>query len=110
VELAQVTKTPVLAVVADVTPEVAQPEAPEVVAQLQQLPIKAVQPTGEIVEVAQVVQVAPPPVVADDAPAPVVLAANTLPATASDWPLIGFCGFLALGAGFALRPVRTRIQ
>src|SRR5579863_5537234 len=42
IELAEVSKAPVLAVVADVTPEVEKPEAPEVLVQLQQLPIRAV--------------------------------------------------------------------
>jgi len=45
VELAQVTNTPVLAVVADVQAEVEKPEAPEVVVQLQALPVMAVRPT-----------------------------------------------------------------
>lgn len=120
VRLAQVSKAPVLAVVADVTPEVERPEAPEVLVQLQQLPIRAVQPTGEVVEVAQVVQTAPPQVIAaQPAPAaapvtvaavPVAAAAQTLPATASNWPLIAFCGFTALAAGLALRTMRNRIQ
>jgi hypothetical protein len=113
VELAQVAKTPVLAVVADVTVEVAKPEAPEVIAQLQQLPVMAVRPTGEVVEVAQVVQTTPQATVAVEpavAAAPVQLAANTLPATSSDLPLIGLFGLLALGGGFTIRAVRKQIQ
>jgi hypothetical protein len=112
VELAQVSKTPVLAVVADVTPEVDKPEAPEVLVQLQQLPIMAVRPTGEVVEVAQVIQPPPPAavaaapeVVAAEAPAPA-----TLPTTASYFPLVGLCGLLALGGALALRSVSQRIQ
>ncbi len=108
VELAQVVKQPVLAVVADVKTEVEKPEAPEVVAQLQQLPIRAVQPTGEVVEVAQVVQVVPPEVIAA-APAPVVVADNTLPGTSSVFPLIGLCGLLALGGGFVLRSISKNV-
>jgi hypothetical protein len=111
VELAQITKAPVLAVVADVTPEVAQPEAPEVVAQLQQLPVMAVRPTGEVVELAQVIQPAPTATVA---PAPQVAAVApepaTLPATSSSFPLIALCGLLALGCAFTLRSLSTRIQ
>jgi len=111
VALAQVVKTPVLAVVADVTVEVAKPDAPEVVAQLRQLPVMAVQPTGEVVEVAQVVQTAPPPpAVIAAAPAPVVVAENRLPETSSYLPLIGLCGLLALGSAFALRSISKRVQ
>lgn len=111
-QLAVVSQAPVLAVVAEVQPEVEKPEAPEVLAQLQQLPIMAVRPTGEIVELAQVVQVAPPEVAPQVAiaAAPVAVAANQLPATASSWPLIGLCGLGALAAGLALRPLRKQIQ
>ena len=105
VELAQVVKQPVLAVAADVTPEVAQPEAPEVVAQLQQTPVVAVQPTGEEVEVAQVTQPAPPVEVAQ-APAP----APALPATSSSLPLIALCGLVALGGALTIRSIRARVQ
>jgi len=58
---------------------------------LQTAPVEAVAPTGEPVELAQVVE--PPPVVA---------ALEPLPKTASSLPLIGLIGILALGAGFAL--------
>jgi hypothetical protein len=111
VELAQITKAPVLALVVPVTAEVAQPEAPEVVAQLRQLPIVAVQPTGEVVELAQVIQPAPPAAVVA---APEVVAAAsapaTLPTTSSSFPLIALCGLLALGGALTLRSLSTRIQ
>jgi hypothetical protein len=111
VELAQVTKAPVLAVTADVKEEVAQPEAPEVVAQLQQLPLVAVQPTGEVVEIAQVIQTAPPQVtVAAAAPAPIVVAENRLPDTASSLPMIGLFGLMALGFGLSLRYIGKRVR
>jgi hypothetical protein len=102
VELAQIAKVPVLALKADVPLEAAQPEHPQVVAQLAQAPIVAVKPTGEVVEVAQVIQTAPPVVVAaaqvpDPAPAP------TLPATASSLPLIALCGLLLLGGALAIK-------
>lgn len=58
---------------------------------LQTAPVEAVAPTGEPVEVAQVVE--PPPVVA---------ALEPLPKTASSLPLIGLIGMLALGAGLGL--------
>ncbi len=57
VELAKVSNLPVLTHVTELTVvEVEKPEAPQVIAQLQQAPVKAVQPTGEVVELAQVVQ------------------------------------------------------
>ncbi len=108
VQLAQISKAPVLAVVADVQLEVERPEAPEVVAQLQQLPIRAVRPTGEVVEIAQVIQVAPPPVVVAAAE-PQVVAETTLPATSSSLPLIGLAGLLALSTALTLRYVGKRI-
>jgi hypothetical protein len=117
VELAQVTKAPVPAVVAAVTVEVEKPEAPDVVAQLQQLPIMAVRPTGEVVEVAQVIQTAPPPAAAAApasapavASAPVQLAENRLPATSSSLPLIALCGLFALGSAFVVRSIGKRLQ
>jgi hypothetical protein len=117
VELAQVAKVPVLAVVADVKVEVEKPEAPEVVAQLEQLPVVAVQPTGEVVEVAQVIQTTPPPaetVAAAPAPAPepvaVQLAENRLPDTSSSLPLIALCGLVALGGALTIRSINKRVQ
>jgi hypothetical protein len=116
VELAQVSKVPVQAVVSDVQVEVPTPEAPEVVAQLRQLPLMAVRPTGEVVEIAQVIQTAPPvaTVAAEPTPAPapvaVQLAENRLPNTSSSLPLIGLCGLLALGSGLTLRFIGKRVQ
>lgn len=109
VELAKVTKTPVLALQADVPVEVAKPEEPTVVAVLQQAPIVAVKPTGEVVEIAQVIQTEPPATVAV-APArtPVLVAENKLPATASSLPLIMLCGLLAIGSAFGIRSMRKQ--
>jgi hypothetical protein len=59
---------------------------------LKTAPVEAVDPKGEPVELAQVVE--PPPVAA--APA------KHLPKTASPLPLVGLIGLLALGARFAL--------
>ncbi len=105
VELAKVTNQPVPALAAESQEEVAQPEAPEVVAQLQQQPVVAVQPTGEVVEIAQVYPPAP-------APAPVAAAAEpaTLPATSSSLPLIALIGFLALGSALTVRSIGARIR
>ncbi|MBZ5634866.1 MAG: hypothetical protein LAO55_17225 [Acidobacteriia bacterium] len=109
VELAKVTKTPVLALQADVPVEVAKPEEPVVVTQLQQAPIIAVRPTGEEVEIAQVVQSEPRPTAAA---APAAAAPNypsELPATGSSLPLIALCGLLALGGAFGVRSMRKRV-
>jgi hypothetical protein len=113
VELAQVTNTPVLAVVADVKVEVERPEAPEVVAQLQQMPVMAVRPTGEVVELAQVVQTTPEIVAA---PAPLAapefaqVAENRLPETSSSLPLIALIGFAALGGALGVRSMRKLVR
>jgi hypothetical protein len=107
VELAKVTNTPVLALQAEVAVEVAKPEEPAVVAVLQQAPVMAIKPTGETVEIAQVIQTEP----ATAAPATVAAAPNypkELPATASSLPLIALCGLLALGGALSLRSIRNR--
>ncbi len=62
-------------------------------------PVEAVAPTGETIDTAQVVEA--PPMVASEPAAPAE-AAQTLPKTASDLPLIGLAGLLMLGGGFAL--------
>jgi hypothetical protein len=109
-ELAKVTKSPVLYTPVEVTPEVTaaitSPDEP-VVVQLKQAPVLAVQPTGEDLEIAQVVT-APPAealVATNDAND-----AKELPKTASPMPLIGLCGLLALSAAFSLKLVRARVQ
>jgi LPXTG-motif cell wall-anchored protein len=62
-----------------------------------------VKPTGEDVQIAEVVT--PPPakalVASNDAP--------ELPKTASPMPLIGLLGLLALGGAFGLQFARTRV-
>jgi hypothetical protein len=115
VELAQQVKAPVLAAVAPVEVEVARPEAPEVVLQLRQLPLMAVQPTGEVVELAQVYPPPPQPLAAAPAapaaaPEPVLIAENKLPDTSSSLPLIMLCGLLALGGALTLRSIGKRVQ
>jgi LPXTG-motif cell wall-anchored protein len=82
-ELAKVTNEPVLAT----------PEEPTEVAALKEAPVEAVTPTGEEVPVAQVVE-APPVETAS--------AAETMPKTASEMPLLALIGMLSLGAGFTL--------
>jgi len=106
-ELATATNTPVLFTPAEIPVEVAAPitSADEtVVVQLKQAPVLAVQPSGQEVEVAQVVT--PPPDLAKVAELP----EQTLPKTASPLPLIGLLGLLALGGAFALRAVTSHVQ
>jgi hypothetical protein len=107
VELAKVTKTPVLALQAEVPVEVAKPEEPVVVTQLQQAPVMAIKPTGETVEVAQVIQTEPVPAAATTVAAAPNYPAE-LPATASSLPLIALCGLLALGGAFGIRSMRKQ--
>lgn len=111
IELAKATNTPVLFTPAEIALEVATPikSADEpLVVELKKAPIMAIQPTGEEVQLAQVVTPPPGPTeVATSAPASTV-AEQTLPATASTLPLIGLLGLLALGGGLTLLAVRKR--
>lgn len=84
IELAKETNIPVLATPIELA------TAP--VEALKTAPVEAVKPTGEVVELAQVVE--PPPV--------------ALPQTASSLPLIGLMGLLSLGMGLALWGVSKR--
>ncbi|MGB8062056.1 MAG: hypothetical protein WCF26_09190 [Candidatus Sulfotelmatobacter sp.] len=82
-EIAQNVNEPVLSV---------RDEAPAPV--LEQAPVKAVEPNGEEVEIAEVVDtVAVPP---------------ALPSTGSPLPLLGLLGLLAVGTGLGLRFMPTR--
>lgn len=105
IELAKATNTPVLFMPAEVPVEVAEPiksaDAP-VVVELKQVPVMAMKPTGEEVELAQVVT--PPP-----AEEPTQMASSELPKTASPFPLIALLGFLALGGAWTLRLVQRRV-
>ena len=99
IEIAKSTHTAVLYTPAELPVEVAVIEKDDtpVVAQLRQAPVQAIQPTGEEVQLAEVVT--PPP--------PAELEAK-LPATASSLPLIAFLGFLALGGAFVLQTAEKR--
>jgi hypothetical protein len=100
VELAKVTNAPVLAIPVEVELEVAKPAEPKVIAELKQVQVVAVKPTGEEVEIAQVVQLPPPAELAEE-PA---LVAQTLPVTASSFPLAGLIGLGSLAiAGLLYR-------
>ena len=105
VELAKVTKAPVLALEVEVPVEVAKPEEPTVLVALQQAPVIAVAPTGERVELAQVVQSEPAPAAIANESAPTT---QSLPGTASSLPLIALCGLLALGGAMLTRSIKNR--
>jgi hypothetical protein len=99
IEIAQSTNTTVLSTPAEIPVEVTEPikavDEP-IIVQLRQAPIIAFQPTGQEVELAQVVTPPPPEELA---------AAAKLPATASPLPLVALLGLVALGGAFALRAI-----
>lgn len=100
-ELAKHANTPVLFTPVEVPLEVAAPiqSANEpVVAQLKTAPIMAVTPAGEEVQATEVVTVEP-----------AAQPAAALPTTASNLPLIGLIGLLALGGALALGMAEKRI-
>jgi len=100
IELAKETNEPVLS-----TPVIL---ATAPVEDLKTVPVEAVTPAGETVETAAVVEPVPEPApVAAAAAAPVEVAA--LPKTASNLPLIGLLGMLALGSGFVLTGLLKRL-
>ena len=97
VALAKETNTPVLFLMSDLPVEVADPmmsvTAP-VVTEFKRSPVMAIKPTGEEVQLAEVIT--PPP-------APTQLAMAELPRTASRLPLIGLLGLLALAGALFMR-------
>jgi hypothetical protein len=98
-ELAKETHTAVLFTPADVPVEVAEPiqsADDTVVVAMKSAPIMAVQPTGDEVELAQVVT--PPPAQEDVAMA----SPASLPSTASQLPLTMLLGLMALGGAIVL--------
>lgn len=96
VELAKETNEPVLATPIELA------SAP--VEALKTAPVEAIDPKGERLDLAQVVE--RPPLVAAE---PVTVAtAETLPKTASPLPLIGLLGLLTIGVGFALSAFSKR--
>ncbi len=109
IELAKASNTPVLYSPAEIPVEVAEPvkvDAP-VVAELKRAPIMAVKPTGEDVQLAEVVT--PPPAAETEVAAAAPAERESLPGTASPLPLIGLFGLLTLGGAFAVRAVTQRL-
>jgi hypothetical protein len=108
VELAKVTSLPVFAMPSELESNITQPATATTdtpVIALKEAPLTAIKPTGEEVEVAQVVT--PPPPTEADVAAP--LPSDRLPQTASSLPLAGLIGLLSLCAGFALAAIPKRI-
>jgi hypothetical protein len=108
VELAKMTNLPILAMPTELESEITKPAKSvndEPVVALKQAPLTAVKPTGEEVEVAQVVT--PPPAQQKET-ADAKGSMEQLPQTASLLPLLGLIGLLSLGAGLALMGISKR--
>lgn len=107
--LAKATNTPVLFTSAEIPLEVTESTQltnTPVVEEMKRMPIMAVKPTGEEVQLDEVVTV--PPTLPETATA--TATAAELPATASTLPLIGLFGLMALAAAFAFRSFARRLQ
>jgi hypothetical protein len=107
VELAKVTSLPVLAMPSELESEIPKPVtsvSDEPVVALKEAPLTAVKPTGEEVEITQVVM--PPPAQTRDTDTRQHV--ELLPQTASHLPLWGLIGLLSLCTGFALWAVQKR--
>jgi len=105
--LAKTTNVPVLFTAVELPVEVTEPAklaAEPIVLELKRAPLMAFRPTGEEVQLAEVVT--PPPAQTEVA----TVTEKALPATASPLPLIGLFGLMALGGAFALRRVSMRLQ
>jgi hypothetical protein len=99
VELAKTTNQPVIYIPDELASNIVAPiksasEAPVIA--LREVPLKAVKPTGEDIEIAEVV-----------VPPPVQIAAR-LPRTASNLPSLALMGFLCLGLGISFRAMCAR--
>jgi LPXTG-motif cell wall-anchored protein len=107
IELAKLTNMPVLAMPSELAIDITAPadsaDQPPVIA-LKQATLKAVTPTGDEVEMAEVV-VSPPTQIAAAHPHKHI---KRLPQTATHLPLLALIGLLSLGAGFALLVISKR--
>jgi len=96
--LAKTTNVPVLYIPDEIAPNygapITTPTDPPVIA-LREAPIKAIKPTGETVEIAEVV--VPPPT-----------QTASLPKTASDVPFLAMIGFLMVSLSFSIRALCYR--
>jgi hypothetical protein len=102
------TNLPILAMPTELESEIAKPAKSvddEPVVALKQAPLIAVKPTGEEVEIAQVVT---PPPAQEKETADATERTGQLPQTASLLPLLGLIGLLSLGGGLALMGISKR--
>jgi hypothetical protein len=84
-------------------PVLSMPDAqPSDTTQIKQTPVKAISPSGEEIEITEIV--------ASQPVTPVEAAPTSLPQTASFLPLLGLAGFLSLGAAFSLREAARRVS
>jgi hypothetical protein len=108
IALAKAANTPVLFTPVEIPLEVTEPintvGAP-FVAVLRRAPVMAIKPTGEEVQLAEVVT--PPPAQTEGSAERI--AEETLPSTASTLPLIGLLGLMAMGGAFAVRTAAKRL-
>jgi hypothetical protein len=108
--LAKAANTPVLFTAVDLPLEMTEPiktvDAPVVVT-LRTTPVMAFRPTGEEVQLAEVVTAPPAPVEVAAVP---MVAEKTLPSTASPLPMMALLGLLAMGGFLALRGAEKRLQ
>jgi hypothetical protein len=112
VALAKASNAPVLFTPVEMPLEVAEPikSADEpVVIEMKRAPIMAIKPTGEEVQLAQVVTPPPAEMQVATAPQQPDQGTKTLPATASILPLIAVLGLIALGTAFVFRAAARRL-
>jgi hypothetical protein len=117
IELAKATNQPVLFTPSEVpleTSEAIKSAEEPLVVEMEHAPVMAIRPTGEEVQVTEVVT--QPPAETQAAETEVAAAApetvrreTTLPATASPFPMIGLFGLLMLGGAFALHSATKRL-
>jgi hypothetical protein len=108
VELAKITNLPILAMPTELESDITKPTKSvndEPVVALKKAPVTAVKPTGEEVEVAQVIT--PPPAQQKET-ADATERSGQLPHTASLLPLLGLIGLLSVGASLALMVISKR--
>jgi hypothetical protein len=107
IELAKMMNLPVLAMPTEMATNITTPsksvDEPPVIA-LKEAPVTAVKPTGEEVDVAEVVESPPVETAAVMSPE----RTKRLPKTASLLPLLELMGLLSLGAGITLSAIRKR--
>lgn len=109
VELAKLTNTPIIAMPTELEKEIVKPTTSvydEAVIAMKGASLTAVKPTGEEVDVAQVITPAPAEPAKETANVQVGI--EQLPNTASQLPMVGLMGILLLTVGIVLRRISKR--